>query len=551
MIIINKSKLKCPTCGSDMTPAINLEGGLSTSWMVCTKFNCSTFVDTYVPQEHQRLVHKDPHRDVGVFGGYGSGKTSCTLKDDEKHMLSTPAGTTIVGSAVLSQVEQTYEKEFREDFPAEFVLRENKQKKRYVLINGHTLLIKSFYDEELLRSLNVSRTHIVEASAIDHEIFVQLQARLRNFAGVLVATDENGNKIYNKKEDSFEFLADWRRCFIESNPSVGWIRDSFLLESSYIYTGDEHQHYYVSDPDTNFASYIFPTHLNKFLPKDFISALSKNKPDWWIRRYLLGSFDYAEGMVYPNVMSRFIDPIPIPDSWDRIVAADYGVRDPTAFMWGAIDDKSGHVYIFCDEPYISDNNYEHVANMYWKAFETNIPTGKMYCPPVMDGRSINKRNDFNLKTIGDLYAEQGIYFNPAKMDLDARIMQLNTMIDKGTIYIFKTCTHLYKEITNYKFPERTADGSSRGDKPIDKNNHAINALEFLVMELPADMKGLRSAAYDGTGKPINYNSVHKHIAAERKENPYCPLFEKTKPKVDNGRFGDIYDFNSNDNFPNF
>lgn len=536
---LNKKKLRCPECGCPMVPAKNIDDTDSTFWMECSSQHCSTFVDTYIPQDHQYNLHKDPRKFIGVFGGYGSGKTQATLKDDEKHMLTNPNGMTVVGSAVLSQVEQTYEKDFRKDFPKAFIAGENKSKKTYTLVNGHELLIKSFYDEELLRSMNATRIHIVEASAVEYDIFVQLQARLRNLIATKIKEDAEGNPIYNTKKDTFEFEADWRRCFIESNPSVGWIRDNFLLESKYIQAD---QKYITNDPNKDFSSHVYPTNLNKFLPEGFEENLAKNKPSWWVNRYLKGSFDYAEGMIYPNVMASFIPSFYVPDHWVRCMAMDYGINDPTSFIFGAIDPINRILYII-GETYLNNRNYKDQAAIYWDAHKEYVPNNNYYKRPVMDGRSINKRNDYDLKTIGDLFKEEGILFNPAKMDLSTRILTLNTFIDSGRIKIFKDkCPNLYKEIVNYKFPERTADGKARGDKPVDKNNHAVNALEFLVMELPTDLNLAELSSYNADGTlqvPEKYRKQRNTF----KGSPYNPLYytsTSTRDRQMEDGYGEIF-----------
>lgn len=539
--VINKSAVKCPTCNSSMVPAKNIDGTDSTFWLVCSNPKCHTYVDTYIPQEHQIQVHQDPHKYIGVFGGYGSGKTQCTLKDDEKHFLSNPNGKSVIGSAVLSQVEQTYEDDFRKDFPQAFVKSENKSKKTYTLINGHQILIKSLYDEELIRSLNATRIHIVEASAVDHELFVQLQARLRNLVAVKLKLDKNGQPIYDVKKKSFKFDADWRKCFIESNPSVGWIRDDFLLNSAHINTDFCDQKYRVEFPNPNFSSYIFPTKLNKFLPEGFEKNLARNKPAWWCNRYLNGSFDYAEGMVYPNVMNAMINSFYVPPEWTRYMAMDYGINDPTAFVFLAIDPKNNVCYVI-GETYYNNRNYKEQAKIYWEAHKQYVPNDNYYKRPVMDGRSINKRNDANMKTIGDLFQEEGLFFDPAKMDINARLIKLNTLIDSGRIKIFKDkCPNLYKEIINYKFPERTADGRSRGDKPVDKNNHATNALEFAVMELPDDMVIKDLNAYSGEGNVLIPNSYKTKPKPKKTINPYYYDPFKETERTDNGLgFGNIF-----------
>ena len=530
MIIIDKNKLLCPTCGSAMKPCKSVSGADSTFWMECSSPICSTYVDTYIPLPHQEKIHKDSHRYVGVFGGYGSGKTQCSLKDDTKHMLTTPNGTTVVGSAVLSQVEQTYEKDWSLDFPAEFIMSQNKTKKTYTLINGHTLLIKSFYEEGLLRSLNVTRAHIVEASEVDHSIFVQLQSRLRNTVATIPDVDEEGRPIYDPIKQAFKLAVDWRKMIVESNPSAGWIRDNFLLVSDVLFLNESGHTYIVDEKNVSYSSHVIPTRKNTYLPANFYEENATGRPLWWIKRYLEGSFDYAEGMVYPNSLGSYCRNFEIPAHWKRLIGWDYGIRDATAIIFGAIDEENGVLYIF-KEIYVNNMNYEEIGKKYKEVYNECVPEGTLYRPAVMDGRSINKRNDFNLKTIGDMFLDIGIYLEPAQMSLEARMLKVNTMMENGSLKICEDCVNLRRELINYKFPERTADGKTKpgGDKPTDKNNHAINAMEFLVMEAPDNLRELENKAYDEYGHEYSKSAMN-YFKTQVNKNPYNPFSEAPKKK---------------------
>ena len=537
MLYLNKHQLKCPTCNSPMKPATAISGSESTFWMKCTNKHCKTFVDTYLPTPSQEQIHQDPHRFIGVFGGYGSGKTASSLKDDEKHMLSTPNGTTVVGSAVLAQVEQTYEKDFINDMPIDFLRSQNKQKKMYTLINGHIVLIKSYYEENLLRSLNVSRYHIVEASEVDHEIDVQLKTRLRHQAGTLPELDEFGTPIFetdSQGKSNIKLKADWRKGIIESNPSAGWIREDFLMHSDQINTHGLTQNYVPTNIDKNISSHIIGTKSNPYLPPNFYAEQAKNKPRWWIERYLNGSFDYAEGMVYPNVLQSICKPFAIPNHWKRVIGLDYGIRDQTAIIFIAIDPREGVAYVF-DEVYINNVNYQVIAKHYKDHYAKNVPPGSLLNCPVMDARSINKRNDFDLRTIGELFEEEGIFFEPAQMDLNTRILRVNTLIEAGQLRIFNTCTNLCTEIMKYKFPERTSTGKSTSDKPEDKNNHAINAMEFAVMELPMNLTETSHIGYTGRGAIKTDRTIRK----EKSVPSYDPFSTKQVSR-DYGDFGQLF-----------
>lgn len=57
----------CPRCGSPLIKAKSFNEGESEYWYECSR--CNTFINTYIPQEHQAAVHRDDHRFTGNFGG--------------------------------------------------------------------------------------------------------------------------------------------------------------------------------------------------------------------------------------------------------------------------------------------------------------------------------------------------------------------------------------------------------------------------------------------------------------------------------------------------
>lgn len=64
------------------------------------------------------------------------------------------------------------------------------------------------------------------------------------------------------------------------------------------------------------------------------------------------------------------------------------------------------------------------------------------------------------------------------------------------------CVALIKELREYKFKPKTLDDTGNSDKPVDKNNHGINALEWIVMELPANPNNLVYGIYGRDGQDI-------------------------------------------------
>lgn len=497
---------RCPKCGSRWESTIAMNGGPSEFWRECSNPACNTYLNTYVPQAHQFAFHKDAHTFVGNFGGFGSGKTLTSREEIFKHIFITPHGNTLIGANVGSQYEQTIKREIEADLPAAFVQRVNTQKAYYDLINGHRIMFRPYDDPDKLRSYNLTSFLIVEASEVKQQSFTQLKTRLRNLAATVPRKDENGEIIYKTAANGVKIPlieANWQKGIIESNPSAGWIKNDVLRVSSDIYKHGDIVDEYAVDPDLAdpaISTHVTSTSANEFLPDNFIENNVKNKPMWWVNRYIYGSFLYAEGKVYPRSNECVIDDYEIPKHWRRIVSFDYGLSDDAVYIAGAVDEVKGELIIY-DESRSNDNNIETLSKLFYE-FTADIPVGGWICPPIIDPKSGPKR-DYDKKSLSDHFLDYGISFIPGFVNVDARIFRLNTYIESGKLKIMRKCKRLIEEMDNYKFKPDESLMSGYTGKPVDKDNHGINALEWITMELPADPKNLLYGVYNKAGVDIS------------------------------------------------
>lgn len=495
----------CPRCKATLQRATAIAGTPSEFWLECPK--CNTYVNTYKPQPHQRAVHADPHLYIGNFGGYGTGKTLTSREEIYKHIFITPNANVLVCANIAAQYEQTIKREIDNDLPATFVRYISVQKAYYDLINGARIMFRPLDDPDKLRSLNLTMFVMVEASEVDSEAFQQLKTRTRNLAAAIPELDENGNIVYERAENGVlvpKIKAEWRRGIIESNPDSGWIRTDVVYASEII---EKHGRVLEdievpeSSKDRAISSHVASTDCNAYLPKNFIPELCKNKPGWWINRYIFSSFNYAEGLVYPSAMTSVVTSYEIPADWKRIVAADYGLSDDFVYLFGAIDEYHGKIVIY-KEVRTNNRNIEELAKIFIENTQ-DIPIGGYYCSPILDPKSGAKR-DYNKKTLYDHFLDYGISFIPGHINVDARVFRTNTYFESGRVEIMDCCVGLIGELRDYKFPPKRLGTSTKAqDKPEDKNNHAINPLEWICMALPADPKQLMYGAYDRYGKDLD------------------------------------------------
>jgi phage terminase large subunit len=531
---------RCPRCGAATESCITISGDVSLFWRECTQ--CNTYINTYIPQQHQSLFHTDAHKYKGNFGGYGSGKTTTTREEFYKHLAITPNGTGLIGANISAQYEQTIKRDLEADFPQGLV-KDISVKNSYIeFVNGYRLMFRPFDDPGKLRSLNLDFLAIVEGSEVDDQIFVIGKTRVRNTAATSQKYDSKGRPLYGYTEQGVAIPiidGDWRTIITESNPDAGWIKSQVLLPSSHIQINGDSVDKYEPNPeiaDPAISSHITTTACNQFLPPTYIQDTSKGRPQWWINRYLLGSFTYAEGLVYPSAIKNdrtgqhhVIPTAPIPRHWKRIHANDYGLSDKTGLLWGAIDEERGKLVIY-REWYENNRNIAEIAAAV-KAGNQDVPDGGWIRPHIIDPKSGVKR-DYNKKSLIDHFLEFGISYTPGQVNVDARVFKLNTMFEQDYIEIMDCCQNLINELKEYKFPSDDSAESGRKDKPEDKNNHLINPLEWMAMELPTNPAEAIFGIYSNKG----YNILEE---AKRIEREYATHALRDTPE--RGRVCSVYD----------
>ena len=494
----------CPRCHAPTQTTTSISGVPSEYFLECTR--CNVYINTYIPQRHQEAVHRDPARTIGNFGAYGTGKTTTTRHELIKHLLITKNANTLVGANVVSQYEQTLKRELEADLPAAFLRAYSAQNKYFDLINGARVMYRPFDDPEKLRSYNLTMYVILEGSEVKASAFSQLKTRLRNTAAATFEKDPTTDETIYDFDDRGVAIPrvehDWRRGIIESNPDAGWIRtDVLLLSHRILQHGSVKETYDQTnlELDPGISTHVASTDANRYLPPNFIEENARNKPNWWVQRFLYGSFSYAEGLVYPSAMEHIEETFQIPKEWKRVVAFDYGLHDDAVWLMGAIDPRRGLLHIYL-ELRTNNTNIDDLAELY-HANTADIPSGGLLFAPIGDPKSLSKR-DYNKDSLGDLFLQKGIALKPGYVSVDARVFRLNTYLEAGKVKIMDCCRGLIRELREYKFQPRDLDKKTRGDKPVDKDNHAINPLEWMVMELPDDPKNILHGVYDRHGRNI-------------------------------------------------
>ena len=462
----------CPHCKYSV-----LEEVMSFSGKTCEFFvycpNCNAYICTYKPMAHQAAFHLDDHQQKLYAGGFGSAKTYTCGMEFLCTVLQIPNSAGLMGARTWGQVSETCLKFVTDNLPARLVAKSNQDKVNWYvdLINGSRISAKAFDHEGKIRSANLSIIWVEEASEVDYEIIAYILARLRNKVGFF----KGKNRL---------------KMLLSSNPDVGWLNTNWLMVSDRIfYHGDVADRYDVplETRDPAKSTHISATSANVYLPPDYEKNLAKNKEQWWINRYLHGSFKYTEGLVYPNFSDWFCAPFEIPPHWRRITGTDFGRRDPTAHLVAALDPVNKIIYVYAEvEESLDDKPLDYVVEKI-KATH-NFPQYLLAFPHQCDPRGRNKDQVSGQSWI-DAYRERGIIFQTARdcegNSIAPTIQKIFNYASNGRLRIFTNCVKLKMALSKYKYPERkVGDNNNQGENPVDAFNHLPDALRYMMSPFP-------------------------------------------------------------------
>jgi len=218
-------------------------------------------------------------------------------------------------------------------------------------------------------------------------------------------------------------------------------------------------------------SWHFELTDNPFLPDEYVENLKKTTPQgMWYDRRIKGLWVAAEGLVYenwnPNV--HIVEPFDIPHDWKRVRGIDWGYTNPFVCLWGAID-NDGRLYVY-DEYYVSQ------VLIKYHAVRINQTEGKYsWTAADHDAQDNAELREYGIKTI------------PAKKDVLVGIQKVAERLvvqedNRPRLYISRNCENTIREFGMYKWQEKK-EGKPMKEEPEKLNDHCMDALRYMVMEL--------------------------------------------------------------------
>ena len=95
-----------------------------------------------------------------------------------------------------------------------------------------------------------------------------------------------------------------------------------------------------------------------------------------------------------------------------------------------------------------------------------------------------KRPDRDGKSLWDTLIKLGMRLIESNKDEMNNIVTVNSLFKQRRLFICSNCVNLIWELKNYKFKEAKMGAEKNLDEtPIDKDNHAIDALLYLIQAI--------------------------------------------------------------------
>ncbi len=227
--------------------------------------------------------------------------------------------------------------------------------------------------------------------------------------------------------------------------------------------GPEHWFYkeWVQKPEEHNAIRLhFQLEDNPALSQRIIDRYKSMYTGVFYRRYILGEWCVAEGLVYEFGEENIVDDVP--ESGEYYISIDYGTLNPfSAGLWCVLGDKATRV-----KEYYYNGRKEHKQL-----------TDEEYCDRVVDlvkGYEIKRIVvDPSAASFITALKKRGFRVKAAENDVLDGIRRTALFLKNGNIKIHRSCADAITEFGLYHWDEK-----STVDKVIKENDHAMDEIRY-------------------------------------------------------------------------
>ena len=311
--------------------------------------------------------------------------------------------------------------------------------------------------EQKIRGMSLQFAYVDEASIIPESFIKMLQSRLSEAHA---------------------------RLYMTTNPDspYHWIKKEVIDNAEEL--GASIWHFVLDD--------------NPYLDQEYVAALKREYSGLWYRRYILGEWCLAEGVVYPMWdEDKHVRPAPA-DLSMKTVGVDYGIVNPTVFLLGGIDFASGNFHVKKEYYYDSRTTLKQKTDSELADDFMNFVRGEKISRAAVDPSATS--------FIAEL-RKRGIPVVEAVNDVIPGIQAVSHLLEQEMLFVDASCENLREEFAAYLWD---ASYQKKGkDVPKKENDHCADALRYLIMDLTGQSRTEISRPKAGLVAPQR-NTSHRY-----------------------------------------
>lgn len=386
----------------------------------------------FTPTNKQKefLFAKDKRLNF-LSGSVRSGKTYISLLKFVLWVASMPPDCEfiMVGKSIGSLQRNCFNYIYNFVGEKNFVVHKSSKK---TTIFGRTVWIEGALDERSegkIRGMTLAGAYCDEVTLYPESFFVMLLTRLSVKGAKLYATCNPDNPTHYIKEK-----------YIDKKDELDCAVWSFLLTD------------------------------NTHLPQDYIDNLSKEFSGAFYRRFVLGEWCKADGLIYPVYEDAIATP-PDEEALQYVLSIDYGTMNAFSVgLWA----KYSKAWWRIKEYYYSGRD-EQVQ----KTDEDYACDLDEFTKDIYTAGKIKTIVDPSAASFITLLRRRGRYHViPADNAVIDGIRETATCLQTGKIKISPICKNWIKEVRGYSWDESASE-----DKPIKENDHAMDETRYFVKTL--------------------------------------------------------------------
>jgi PBSX family phage terminase large subunit len=331
-----------------------------------------------------------------------------------------------------------------------------------VVIFGRTIYVAGANDEKAvdkIKGLTLAGAYMDEVTTYPETFFQMMETRLSiEGAKWFATTNPEGPNHWLKKQ-----YLDRARLHLRPDGTIAETHDPEAL-------------------DLNRFSFVLDD--NPTLPVDYVASLKRSHQGLFFRRYILGEWCLAEGVIYDafDEAKHVVDLVPDINRW-MCVGLDYGTVNPFAALLIGVGSDS-RLYVASEYRHdsrlarrqLTDAQYSVGVQQWLASHEHRGVKGVVPDWIFVDPSAAS----FMTQLWSD--GVPGV----AKADNDVKdgLRSVGMAFGEGILSIHRSCTGLLSEIPSYVWDEKA---SLKGeDKPLKVDDHSVDGLRY----------GLHSTAHE-------------------------------------------------------